>query len=97
MPTYVYETIEADGRDGPVFEVVQSMKEPPLTTHPETGRPVRRMVCAPNLVLRHGSLQEKQVLSDENIKNKGFTKYEKSDTGHYVRTAGEQGPSELNV
>ncbi len=45
MPTYVYETVPADPAEAPVrFEVKQSMKDAPLTKHPETGEPVRRVV-----------------------------------------------------
>lgn len=45
MPTYLYRTIP-DRPDVPVehFEVRQSMMDPPLTTHPKTGEPVRRVV-----------------------------------------------------
>ena len=43
MPTYVYETTNPKT---PVrrFEVRQSMKDAPLTTDPETGEPVRRVI-----------------------------------------------------
>jgi predicted nucleic acid-binding Zn ribbon protein len=43
MPTYVYETTNTDK---PIrrFEVVQSMKDEPLRTDPETGEPVRRVI-----------------------------------------------------
>ena len=45
MATYVYETIPQAAGEGPQrFEVVQSMKDPPLQRHPETGEPVRRLV-----------------------------------------------------
>ena len=45
MATYVYETIPRDANDAPQrFEVVQSMKDAPLTQHPDTGQPVRRVV-----------------------------------------------------
>lgn len=45
MPTYVYETIPQTSSDSPTrFEVKQSMTEKPLTTHPETGVPVRRLI-----------------------------------------------------
>jgi hypothetical protein len=44
MPTYVYESIPPDGRVPERFEVTQSMNDAPLTTHPETGDPVRRIV-----------------------------------------------------
>ena len=45
MATYVYETIpRQDGASSRRFEVVQSMKDAPLTQHPETGEPVRRVI-----------------------------------------------------
>lgn len=47
MPTYVYETVTADGKPSPAserFEVSQSIHDAPLTKHPETGKPVRRVI-----------------------------------------------------
>ena len=44
MPIYVYEIVQADGSEGPRFEIAQGMKEPVLTKHPETGEPVRRVI-----------------------------------------------------
>ncbi len=45
MPTYVYETIPQSEADKPTqFEVWQRMAEEPLTKHPETGQPVRRLI-----------------------------------------------------
>jgi predicted nucleic acid-binding Zn ribbon protein len=45
MATYVYETIPAQSGEEPRrFEVVQSMKDRPLTRHPDTGEPVRRVI-----------------------------------------------------
>ncbi len=45
MATYVYETIpRQDGAPSHRFEVVQSMKDAPLTRHPATGEPVRRVI-----------------------------------------------------
>jgi predicted nucleic acid-binding Zn ribbon protein len=45
MPTYLYETVPT-APDGDVarFEVKQSFSEAPLTVHPETGAPVRRVI-----------------------------------------------------
>lgn len=45
MPNYVYETLPAKP-GGPVrrYELWQSMKEPPLQRHPETGEPIRRVI-----------------------------------------------------
>jgi predicted nucleic acid-binding Zn ribbon protein len=45
MATYLYETIPVKpGEETQTFEVQQSMKDAPLTTHPETGLPVRRVI-----------------------------------------------------
>lgn len=46
MTTYVYETIpQKPGAKPKRFEVQQSMKDAPLTQHPETGEPVRRVIA----------------------------------------------------
>ena len=46
MTTYVYETIpQKPGVKPRRFEVGQSMKDAPLTRHPETGEPVRRVIA----------------------------------------------------
>ncbi len=45
MPTYVYETIPSTPDEtAERFEVRQSMSDAPLETHPDTGRPVRRVI-----------------------------------------------------
>lgn len=45
MATYVYETLpRQDGAPTRRFEVVQSMKDAPLTRHPDTGEPIRRVI-----------------------------------------------------
>lgn len=45
MATYVYETIpESPEKPAERFEIRQSMNDAPLTTHPETGQPVRRVI-----------------------------------------------------
>ena len=45
MPTYVYETIPESAEEQPLrFEIRQSMKDAALSRHPESGRPVRRVV-----------------------------------------------------
>lgn len=44
MPTYLYESIPTDGRAPERFEVTQRMSDAPLTRHPQTGEPVRRIV-----------------------------------------------------
>ncbi len=45
MPVYVYETIpQSDAQVPHTFELRQSMSEPCLTVHPDTGVPVRRVL-----------------------------------------------------
>ncbi len=93
MPTYVYCEVREDGSDGDRFEVVQRMSDPPLTEHPETGRPVRRVFQPPNLGLKHTPGQEKRLTDPAYQASKGFTRYEKDGAGRYVKTAGREGPS----
>ena len=46
MTTYIYETIpQKAGAKPQRFEVRQSMNDAPLTRHPETGEPVRRVIA----------------------------------------------------
>jgi predicted nucleic acid-binding Zn ribbon protein len=45
MTTYVYEPIRQKAGEKPrYFEIKQSMKDAPLTKHPESGEPIRRVV-----------------------------------------------------
>jgi predicted nucleic acid-binding Zn ribbon protein len=45
MATYLYETIPSKTGEAPVqFEIQQSMKDPALTRHPQTGEPIRRLI-----------------------------------------------------
>ncbi len=88
MPTYVYEVILEDGEEGQIFEVVQKMSDPPLTVHPATGQPVRRLPQAPNLPKTWTDRQSKKMLSDKNIAAKGLTRYERGADGQYHKTAG---------
>jgi predicted nucleic acid-binding Zn ribbon protein len=45
MATYLYETISNKPGENPEsFEIQQSMKDAPLTHHPENGKPVRRVI-----------------------------------------------------
>ena len=55
MTTYVYETLSAKAGDKPrYFEIKQSMNDAPLTRHPETGEPIRRVVLGGFGVLSSG-------------------------------------------
>jgi len=59
MPTYVYETIPSKkGEQVQQFELQQSMKDDPLTKHPETGVPVRRVISGGYGYIGGGSRSE---------------------------------------
>ena len=85
MPLYVYQIIEADGSEGEVFEVLQRISDPPLTVHPENGKPVVKRLSTPSAVTRLASSN----LSNSNLSKLGFTKYEKAGGGYYEKKAGD--------
>lgn len=94
MPTYVYEILGPDGQPtGRTFEIVQSIKAPPLTTHPQTGEPVRRAIVPPMLGLNMSAAKAR--LSNRNLERLGFTKYERRGEGYMERVAGRWGPRTL--
>ena len=91
MPTYAYAVIKPDGSDGEPFEVFQRITDEPLTKHPETGEPVRRLVVAPQVQTQ----TDKGRFSKKNLDRLGFTRYERKGSGYYERTAGNQGPESI--
>jgi predicted nucleic acid-binding Zn ribbon protein len=94
MPTYVYEVLLEDGTAGEQFEVVEKMSDEPLTVHPETGQPVRRVFLPFSVAGKHGSSADKNLADDSKLEKLGFTKYVKSDEGKYDKVIGK-GPSHL--
>ena len=94
MPLYVYEVVLPDGSGGEQFEVLQKMSDEPLTAHPVTGAPVRRLIGEPNAPRTWTDSQGKGKLSDKSLAAKGFTKYVKSGDGTYEKTAGS-GPKKI--
>lgn len=92
MPIYEY---EPDGDSicefcGRGFEVIQRISDPPLSACPECGAACRRVFSAFAV-----NESERDMLSNKNIAEKGFTKYEKKGDGYYERTAGSKGPESL--
>ena len=99
MPIYVYQVITDDVDDadsGQVFEVVQRMADPPLTEHPFTGQPVRRVIQPPHVATKYTDHHEKRTLSNENVAKHGLTRYEKAGDGTYFKTAGK-GPDTISA
>src|SRR5262245_20509248 len=96
MPLYQYEFINSDGSSVDQFESIQSMTEEPLTKHPETGQPVRRVLCAPAVGGRWSDSAMSRSVSDDNkLDRLGFTKYVKSGDGTYEKRAGK-GPDVIS-
>jgi predicted nucleic acid-binding Zn ribbon protein len=90
MPRYVYEVVTQSGEPGERFEVVQPMTEPPLTAHPTTGEPVRRVFTPPWIAGKFSPMaSERSVNDDRKLERLGFTKYVKSSDGTYEKTVGK--------
>ncbi len=90
MPTYVYEVVREDGTGGETFEWIQPISAEPLTTHPDTGKPVRRVIQAPFIGGSWSeSAMQKSVSDDKKLDRMGFTKYVKSGDGIYEKRAGK--------
>ena len=94
MPLYIYEVVLPNGEGGEPFEVLQPISDAALTTHPETGAPVRRVFGAPNAPRAWTDSQGKAKVSDGNLAAKGFTKYVKTGDGTYEKTTGS-GPKHI--
>ena len=96
MPTYVYAMVNPDGSDGATFEFMQRMTDTPLTKHPETGEPVRRVPTMPNLSLQWSEGANRDKLSDKNLGRLGFTKYQNAGDGRFEKRAGS-GPDSISA
>src|SRR5437867_525344 len=77
MPTYEYRRA-----DGSTFEVLQSIMDDPLTTDPETGQPVERVLHAPAVHFKgsgfyntdYGTRKRAREKAAEKSKDNGTTK-----------------------
>ena len=97
MPFYVYEVILPDGSGGEKFEVTQSMSDPPLTRHPETGEPVRRVITPPRVLGASPSRSATRALADDRkLGEMGFTKYVRTEKGRYEKRTGK-GPDSISA
>ena len=86
MPIYEYAPASGhcDKCQG-LFEVMQRVAEPKLTTCPSCGQPCERRISA---VAIGGTWS----LSESKIRSSGLTQYKKAGDGVYERTAGSGGP-----
>ena len=96
MPIYVYETQPTDGSPATTFELIQSINSTPLTVHPDTGVPVRRIIQPPFVGGSWSdSAMKKSVSDDKKLDRMGFTKYVKAGNGIYEKRAGK-GPDVIS-
>lgn len=83
MPIYVYEVIGEDDTARDRFEVVQKMTDPPLTHHPDTGQPVRRVFLPTWIAGATSPMRTDRALADDKkLERMGFTKYVKTGEGY---------------
>jgi len=95
-PIYVYEEINEDDSGGDQFEIMQKMSDKPLKKHPETKKPVRRIIQAPNIAGNWSDMKGKSRMSNKNLDRLGFTKYERAGDGKYEKKAGK-GPNVISA
>ncbi len=90
MPTFIYVVVNPDGSEGSRLEIEQGVNDAPLTKHPLTGAPLRRVFSPPGLVVQYSEGEMKRRTTDEKyLSARGFTKYERDPaTGVYHKTAG---------
>ena len=67
MPLYTYQVINKDGSEGELFEVFRRMSDPPLTEHPETGEPVRRVFQPIHIAGMTNDVHKKTLLNEKNL------------------------------
>ncbi len=96
MPIYVYELVTDDEGEREQYEFFQKMSDPSLTEHPETGKPIHRVVAVPNVPGKHSPQSTEKMLSDKNLDRLGFTKYVKTSKGEYEKRTGK-GPDNLSA
>lgn len=86
MPTYEYQATDPSAgceqcRDR--FEVRQSMADDALTACPSCGKPIRRMISVVGISTQQST---QSMLSDSNLKSKGFTKLVNEGNGKFRKT-----------
>ena len=82
MPIYEYRATDADracDHCREVFEAVQSMRDKPLAECPVCHQPVERLISRCGICKQ----SERSILSDRNLKEKGFKKLVRGDDGSY--------------
>ena len=63
------------------------------------GETIKKIITPTSLILNHSSTREKATLEKGNLEKNGFTVFQKDNSNSlkYNRTAGNQGPEEINL
>ena len=88
MPVYEYEHIKQSCRLGATFEVQQSIHDAPLTHCPECGQQIKKLISHSNISTPR---------SNAELKDMGFTKLVKRDSGVYENVTARDGDSRYVV
>ncbi|RLC21471.1 MAG: zinc ribbon domain-containing protein [Deltaproteobacteria bacterium] len=88
MPTYEYEHLDEPCMRGRVFEVKQSMDDPPLAICPTCKGMVKKLISCFSI---------STPKTDSEIKNLGFTKLVKRDDGVYENVTQRDGESRYMI
>jgi len=77
MPTYVYKGLES----GEYFEVEQSIHDEPLSRHPQTGEPVKRVIQPVGVIFKGSGWYVKDSQSSNSASKKPTEKPKKESSG----------------
>ena len=87
MPVYDYEHVEETScSKGAVFEAQQSIHDDAFKVCPECGQGVKRLISAPGIATPK---------TDTELKNLGFTKLVRRDSGVYENVTATGGESKV--
>ena len=86
MPVYEYEHLDEPCPWGNVIEIEQPIHDEVLTHCPNCGRAVRKLISLCNISTPRG---------DSELRDKGFTKLVKRDSGVYENVTARNGDSRL--
>ena len=83
MITYIYETLPRPGKKVRRFELRQSIKDAPLTKHPETGEPIRRcLVLGADPFVRAATIERPEPRSASRARREADHHHDHDPHGH---------------
>lgn len=88
MPTYEYEHLDEPCERGSVFEIRQSIEDPPLAICPRCKGMVKKLISCVNI---------NRPKTDSELKDLGFTKLVRRDDGVYENVTRRGGDARYMV